>query len=86
MLQAVTQSVQPLAHLPLSISMPQRTLLLAPGLRQRQRRRLRDLDQPHAGRDHDAGQSGRGNTQEAAPAQLRAGNWLEWGFMSCVMA
>src|SRR3989339_1140367 len=29
-LQAVTQSVQPLAHLPLSISMPQRTLLLAP--------------------------------------------------------
>jgi len=31
-LQAVTQSVQPLAHFPLSISMPQRTLLLAPRL------------------------------------------------------
>jgi hypothetical protein len=31
-LQAVTQSVQPLAHFPLSISIPQRTLLFAPGL------------------------------------------------------
>src|SRR5665647_1887402 len=31
-LQAVTQSVQSLLHLPLSINMPQRTLLLAPAL------------------------------------------------------
>jgi hypothetical protein len=31
-LQAVTQSLQPLAHLVLSINIPQRTLLLAPGL------------------------------------------------------
>ena len=68
-LQAVTQSVQPLAHFVVSISMPQRTLGLAPAVGVA---RLRDLDQPDARREHDAGQAGGGDAEKAAAAHFGA--------------
>ena len=68
-LQAVTQSVQPLAHLVVSISMPQRTLGLAPAVGGAGG--LRDLDQPDARREHHAGQAGGGDAEEAARGSFR---------------
>jgi hypothetical protein len=87
-LQAVTQSVQPLAHFPLSISMPQRTLAAGTRLGAVCRScRLRDLDQAHAG-SHDAQQDRlRRCLQETAASQdVDFGGWMEGDLLSCVMA
>ena len=62
-LQAVTQSVQPLLHFVLSISMPQRTWGRTGAFA---RRCLRDFDQSDAGRQQHASQTNGCCAQEAA--------------------